>query len=184
MLKLVRNITMTLEKASVGSLLITGVILAISVPALAQSYKAQCKEPIEGDLDSCRVVVENNRLHLKFKESELNQTIDLSRINNLQTTDLKVRDFWTFFWTLETKLRKVFAISWHDGSRSHITSFRLKPEDSIELMLFLETKTGRSFDNEINNTAQTMDKIAADNQLRNDQRFFYESLLDRSLCPK
>ena len=180
MLKLVRNIMMTLEKASVGSLLITGVILATSVPALAQSYKAKCKDPIEGDLDSCHVVVENNSLHLKFKESELNQTIDLSRINNLQTTDLKVMDFWT----LETKLRKVFAISWHDGSRSHITSFRLKPEDFIELMLFLETKTGRSFDNEINNTAQTMDKIAADNQLRNDQRFFYESLLDRSLCTK
>ncbi|MDJ0536337.1 MAG: hypothetical protein QNJ70_28255 [Xenococcaceae cyanobacterium MO_207.B15] len=151
--------------SSLGSVLITGVILAISVPVLAQSYKGKCKDIIEGDLDSCRVLIENNNLYLKFKESKLNQTINLNRIINLQMTDWKG----TSFWTGGTKLRKNFAISWNDGTNSYIPSFRLEPQDAIELMSFLEMKIGRSFKNEINNTEQTMNQIMADNRRRDQE---------------
>ena len=163
--QLLKNKKTLLIKASLGSLLITGVILATSVPVLAQSYKGKCKDTIEGDLDSCRVLIENNNLYLKFKDSELNQTINLNRIINLQMTDWKG----TNFWTGGTKLRKTFAISWNDGTNSYITSFRLEPEDAIELMSFLEMKIGRSFKNEINNTEQTMNQIMADNRRRDQE---------------
>ncbi len=155
--KIFKNKITILEKVSLSSLLIIGVFLSTSIAAFAQDYKGKCKDKIEKDMDKCRVELKNNILNLKFKESELNQIINLNNVDHLEIESESSYNHWT----MRVNYFKSFTFIWHDQSGTYATNFKLEEKDSKELILLLQIKGNRIVKNKINAYYQA---IAEQNQ--------------------